>query len=354
MRSAILAMMTASLFISPVDAATVLYVSCAAEQEIAVLKLDDDGSLAEVQRVQVDGAPGSLNVDPLRRFLFASLRTSSSIGSFEIEAATGKLRPLGRTKLQDGANAAYVAVDRSGRWLLSASYLGGRVVVHALDADGRIAAEPTQTVETAKTAHCVTFSPSNRTAYVPHVAPNALFQFRFDAASGKLEDVGRAAGGREGAGPRHIAFHPSGRFAFTSDESGSSITSYTVDADEKLVPRETLSTLPDGFAGKNTTAEVKVHPSGRFVWVSNRGHDSLAGFRFDAESGRLTALGQTPTEKTPRSFTLDPAGRFAFGAGEGSGVLQTYHVDEATGTLAPLRKYPLGKSLTWAAAVELP
>lgn len=339
---------------APVRAETVLYVSCAAEQEIAVLKLHDDGSLTEIARTKVDGAPGSLNVDPHRKFLFASLRTISSIASFGIDSATGKLTPIGRTRLQEGANAAFVAVDRTGRWLLSASYAGARVVVHALETDGRIAAEPTQTVATAKTAHCVALSPSNRTVYVPHVAPNAVFQFRFDPALGKLADFGRAAGGREEAGPRHVALHPNGKLAFTSDESGSSVTAYVVDADEKLTPRGTWSTLPDGFAGKNTTAEVKVHPSGKFVWVSNRGHDSLAGFRIDAESGRLTPLGQTPTEKTPRSFTIDPSGRFVFGAGEGSGALQTYGVEADSGRLAPLQKYLLGKSLTWVTAVELP
>lgn len=335
-------------------AETVLYVSCAAEQQIAVLKLSDDGTLTEIERVTVDGAPGSMTVDPSRKFLFVSLRTSMSIGSFAIDSATGKLTPINKTRLMEGANAAFVATDHTGRWLISASYLGARVVVHALEPDGRIAAEPTQVAETAKTAHCVVISPSNKTVYVPHVAPNAVFQFRFDPVTGKLEDFGRAAGGREGAGPRHIALHPSGKFAFTSDESGSSITAYAIDADEKLSPIETVSTLPVDYKEKNTTAEVKVHPSGKFAWVSNRGHDSLAGFTIDAASGKPTALGQTPTEKTPRSFEIDPSGKYVFGAGEGSGVLQAYRLDPTSGTLTPTQKYPLGKSLTWVKAVELP
>jgi 6-phosphogluconolactonase len=172
-----------------------------------------------------------------------------------------------------------------------------------------------QVIETERTAHCVTIEPAERNVFVPHVAPNAVYQFRFDSRSGRLTEFGRAPGGEEGAGPRHLAMHPTNRFAFTSDEQGSSITLYSHDPESGLKPLKTLSTLPDGFEDRNTTAEVKVHPSGKFAWVSNRGHDSLAGFRFDADSGALTALGQTPTEKTPRSFDIEPQGRFLFSAG---------------------------------------
>src|SRR6202008_3834598 len=137
----------------------------------------------------------------------------------------------------------------------------------------------------------------------------------------KLTPAGMAPGGAQGAGPRHLAFHPTKDLAFTSDESGSSITAYRYERGKGLTPLQTLSTLPADFKGQNSTAEVKVHPSGKFVWVSNRGHDSLAGFAIDARAGTLTALGQTPTEKTPRSFDVSPDGRFVLAAGEDSGKL---------------------------------
>ncbi len=132
------------------------------------------------------------------------------------------------------------------------------------------------------------------------------------------------------------------------------ITAYRVDADAGLKPAQTLSTLPPDFKGQNTTAEVKVHPGGRFVWVSNRGHESLAGFRIDPTTGQLSALGQTPTEKTPRSFDIEPDGRYVFGAGEGSGKLAVFRVDLDKGTLTRLHTYPVGKSLTWVLAVKMP
>ena len=330
-----------------------VYVSMAPEQKIQVYRLDPtEGKLTAVDAVSVKGAPGALAVDPERQFLFASLRTSSTLASFRIDPATGKLKLLGTAPLPKGENAAYVGTDRTGRWVLSASYAAGKVVIHRIKDDGTIQSPAVQTVETAKTAHCAVTDRGNRFVFVPHVTPNAVYQFRLDTASGKLTDAGKAKGGADRAGPRHLAFHPTLDLAFTSDEEGSSITAYRFDAAKGLKPVQTLSTLPPDFKGENTTAEVKVHPSGKFVWVSNRGHDSLAGFAIDAHTGKLTALGQTPTEKTPRSFDVSPDGRFVLAAGEGSGKLAVYEVDLATGKLTRRHTYDVGKSLTWVLAIQ--
>lgn len=332
---------------------TIVYVSKAPEQQIQVSRLDpQDGTLEPVETVAVEGGAGSLAIDPRKKFLFASLRSNSTLASFRIDPATGKLKELGAVALQKGENAAFVTTDRTGRWLLSASYSAGKVVVHGIDEDGKIQTPAVQTVATAKTAHAVAIDRDNRFAFVPHVAPNAIFQFRLDATTGQLAEAGRAAGGTEKAGPRHLAFHPTQALAFTSDEQGSSITAYRFDSTAGLKPLQMLSTLPAGFQGRNSTAEVKVHPSGKFVWVSNRGHDSLAGFAIDA-AGKLTALGQTPTEKTPRSFDIEPDGRFVLRAGEGSGKLAVFQFDSSTGRLARRHTYDVGKSLSWVLAVKL-
>jgi 6-phosphogluconolactonase len=332
-------------------AGTFVYVSMAPEQKIQVYRLDPkEGKLTSVQVVAVEGAPGALAVDPQKKFLFASLRTTSKLASFAIDPSTGNLKPINTAALPEGENAAFVGTDRTGRFLLSASYAAGKVVVHRLDA-GKIQTPPVQTVTTVKTAHSTVTDRGNRWVFVPHVAPNAIYQFRFDAATGKLTEVGKAPGGTKKAGPRHLAFHPTRRLAFSSDEQGSSITAYRFDPATGLKPVQTLSTLPADFKGSNTTAEVKVHPSGKFVWVSNRGHDSLAGFAIDSK-GQLSALGQTPTEKTPRSFDVAPDGRWVFGAGEGSGKLAVFRVDADSGKLTRVHTYPVGKSLTWVLAVE--
>ncbi|MDA0833364.1 MAG: lactonase family protein [Planctomycetota bacterium] len=333
------------------SSSTFIYVSKAPEQEIQIYRRNDD-KLTAVDTFAVEGTPGSLGVDPDKHFLYASLRNNNTLGSYRIDPNTGKLTPLNTVELGDGANAAFVGTDRTGKWLLSASYSAGRVVVHKINEDGSIASPAVQSVETAKTAHCIAVSRDNKMVYVPHVAPNAVYQFRFDAETGMLTDAGQAPGGAEGAGPRHLAFHPTENFAYTSDESGSSITAYAIDRSGILTPAQTDSTLPEGYSENNSTAEVKVHPNGKFVWVSNRGHDSLAGFKI-ADDGKLTPIGQTPTEKTPRSFDIDPSGQFAYGAGEGSGKLAFFTCDPQSGKLTRIETLEVGQSLSWVLAVEI-
>jgi 6-phosphogluconolactonase len=348
-------LVTAALLLGSTGAAfadTYVYVSMAPEQKIRIFKLDPaDGRLTPVDDVAVDGAPGSLGIDPRKKFLVASLRTTSKLASFEIDSASGKLKALGTVDLGQGQNAAFVGTDRTGRWVISASYMAGKVVVHRLGDDGRIESPAVETVTTAVTAHSFSTGRDNRFVFVPHVAPNAVYQFKFDPETGKLRDAGKASGGAEKAGPRHIAFHPTLNLAFTSDETGSSITAYGYETGTGLKPVQTLSTLPAEFKGPNTTADVKVHPSGRFVWVSNRGQDSLAGFSIDA-AGRLSAIGQTPTEQTPRSFEIEPDGKYVFGAGEGSGNLAVFNVDLESGKLTRLHTLEVGKSLTWVLALK--
>lgn len=332
-----------------VRAETFVYVSMAPEQLIRVYKLEPkDGSLTEVQSLAVKGAPGCLTIDAGGKHVYASLRTVPSLASFQRDAATGKLTPHSSVTLPKNANAAFVTPDPTGRFLVSASYMAGSVVVHRLK-DGNILTPATQTVTTAKTAHCIAFGPE-RSIYVPHVSPNAVFHFRLDGMTGQLTKVGEAKGGTPKAGPRHLARHPKLPMAYTSDESGSSITAYKVTKNGTLEPTQTLSTLPESFKGANTTAEVKVHPSGKSVWVSNRGHESLAGFAIDAE-GRLKAIGHAMTEKTPRSFDVSPSGKYVFGAGEGSGKLAVFQVNTETSELKRVQTVEVGKSLTWVMAV---
>jgi 6-phosphogluconolactonase len=336
-----------------VSADTFVYVSMAPEQKIQVYRLDPkDGKLTPVEATSVGAEPGSLAVDPQKKFLFASLRSNSSLASFRLDQATGKMTHINSVTLPNGANSAYVTTDRSGRWLLSTSYRGGNATVHRLDEKGTIESPAVQTVKTAFTAHSIVTDRENRWVFVPTVMSNVVFQFRFDPATGKLEDAGKAPGGADKVGPRHLAFHPTLNMAYTSDEKGSSITAYAFDATTGLKPVQTVSSLPADFKKDNFPADVKVHPNGKYVWITNRGHDSLAGFTIDAGSGKLTPIGQTPTEKNPRSIDIEPDGRFLLSAGEDSGKLAVFGVNLDTGKLTRLQTYDVGKSLTWVMAVK--
>ncbi len=330
-------------------AETFVYVSMGGEQRILIFKIDaKDGSLAPVGAQAVDGAPGSLAVDAKKQTLFASLRSTSELASYRIDAGTGKLTPINKVKWE---NAAYIRPDASGKYLLAASYAAGKIAVHELGADGSIKSPATHVLETAKTAHCVTNAPDGSMLFVPHVAPNAVYQFKLDGQTGKLTQSGMAPGGSPKAGPRHIAFHPKGEFAYTSDEVANSITAYKFTAGKGLESVQNLPTLPKEFTAKNTTAEVKVHPSGKFVWVSNRGHNSLAGFAIDV-AGKLTSLGTTPVPPTPRSFEIEPTGKYLYVAGEGNGAVEIFRIDADTGKLTSLSVQQLGKSATWVMAVS--
>src|SRR5262249_35944383 len=147
-----------------------------------------DGQLTPVEALAVEGAPGALALDPQQKFLFATLRTNSTLASFQVDPTTGKLKQLSTAPLPKGENAAYLATDRTGRWLFSASYAAGKIVVHGINGDGTIRTPAIQTIETAKTAHCTIVDRANHFVFVPHVEPNAVYQFKLNVASGMLSD----------------------------------------------------------------------------------------------------------------------------------------------------------------------
>jgi 6-phosphogluconolactonase len=253
-----------------------------------------------------------------------------------------------------GPDPAHLATDATGRFLFAAYYVDGKVTVHAIGADGRPSDKPVQSIPTADKAHAIVPDPSNRFVFVPHTGANAIFQFTFDATTGRLTANHPAkVETPKKTGPRHLTFHPSKPIAYVANEQGSSVTAYDLDAKAgTLSPRQTLSTLPKEWQGVNACAELKVHPSGRFLYVSNRGHDSIAGFTLD-DDGKMTTLGQTPTEKTPRSFDIDPSGQFLYAAGEGSGKLATHQIDAKTGALNLVKTREVGKTPWWVLAVEI-
>jgi len=352
-------MLSASLLLSGLpaagQAATYAYVSLAGEKKIAIYRVDEKtGALTRTGEVAVKGAPGSLTTDAAHRHLYVAVREAMTLASFRIDPATGGLTPISTVSVD--ANPSFVGLDRTEQYLLSAYYLPGKVMVHAVGKDGTLDPTPRVDRTTAKNAHCAIPDPSNRFVFVPHVGPNAVFQFLFDPATGQLTpNAAPTVSGPEGAGPRHLRFHPNGKWVYTSNESGSSVSLYAFDPERgTLALTQTLSTLPPGFTGENTTAEVKLHPSGKFLYVSNRGHDSLAAFAIDAATGRLTAHGQVPTEHTPRSFDFDPTGRYLYAAGEGGTRVASYRIDPATGALARLETYEIGKTPFWILVVPVP
>ncbi len=336
-----------------------LYVCLQDDDKIAILAIDPaTGRLTPQTEVPVADGPSVLALSPDRQVLYAGHRTRPALSSFRIDPRTGGLTLLG-TAAQPHA-PTFLAADRTGRYLLSAYYQGAGAAVYRLAADGSVGAASHDWLATAPGAHAIQTDPSNRFAFVPHIArlndnvleppkdnpgPNFIAQFRFDALSGRLTPNSPAtvepAGG---LGPRHYCFHPTLNLAYFSNEQGCSVTVYRLEPEAgTLAAVQTVTTLPDGYAARNTCSQIHLTPSGRFLYVANRGHNSIAGFAVDAASGQLTAIGRVATEAVPGAFALDPQGNFLFAAGTASGRLAAYRIDGGSGVLTPLETYALGR-----------
>ena len=342
--------------------AVYVYISLQREDRISLYEMDSEsGGLARRTEFPLSGMPAPLAVDPQRRFLFAGRRRPGDFGltAYRINPATGRLAEIGGIPLQ--GDPVHISVDRSGQYLLSAYYYQARVGVHAFGGDGALDPAPVEWRETGIGAHYIQTDPSNRYAYVPHIAQgahtgvNAIFQFRFDALTGRLApcEPDRADPGAPD-GPRHLCFHPNLDVAYASNEQGCSVTAYHFHrADGDLTPLQTVSTLPDGYDGPNSCSQIQITPDGQFLYAPNRGHNSIAGFAVDPDGGGLTPIGHTPTEAIPRAFSLDPSGQFLYAAGLESARLASYVVNQHNGDLEPLEIYPIGQGPMWVLMVDV-
>jgi len=334
-----------------------MYVSLQDDDKIRVLTMDAaTGQLTPKSEVPVSGGPSPLTISSDRQVLYVGHRNVPGISSFRIDPNTGGLTQSGTVAPE--APPTFLATDRRGRFLLSAYYQGARAAVHPLGADGAVGGPPIEWLETATGAHAMQTDPSNKFAFVPHIAgngPNAIFQFRFDENTGHLTPNSPfKVEPTEHLGPRHFCFHPTQNILYFSNEQGCSVTGYRLDTSAgTLSALQTITTLPEGYSERNTCSQIQITPSGQFLYAPNRGHNSIACFAVDGASGRLTALAQVATEAVPSAFSLDPEGHFLFAAGSASNRLAAYRVNSDTGALTPLGTYDIGKRPMWVLITRL-
>lgn len=268
---------------SRADARVLVFVSAATDEEIITYALDESAAaLKELARVKLDGEPAALAISPNRKWLFASMRSTGQLKSFRLDGENGRLELL--STVEAGADPAQISIDSSGQYLLTAYYVAAKVSVHDIAEDGKLSPRPHQELPTLEKAHAIVLSPRQRFVFVPHTGPNAIFQFNWDSTAGKLtpNKPDRLETGVK-TGPRHLVWHPRYDVAYIDSEQGSSVTVYRMDATAgTLQPEMTASTLPAQFEGINACAELKIHPTGKFLYVSNRGHDSQASSRICA------------------------------------------------------------------------
>ena len=289
----------------------------------------------------------------IRMYVGLNEGENHAIGSYRIDS-TGVPTLIGHVGVE--AMPCHLFPDRGGRFLLAAYYLGGMATVHPIEADGGLGEQvDKQVTETA--AHFISTDYSNQFAFVPHVAgANAIYQFLFDAGSGKLTpnpSVPRLACA-EGLGPRHLALHPyMDDVIYADNEQGSSVTMYRLDKTSgTLDPIQTVSTLPEGGCEGNSNAQIQIHPKARSLYVTNRGHDSIAMFSIDADTGQLTSLGQQPSVRVPRAIGMESEGNYLYAGGDESEQLITYRIAES-GALEQAAAYELGGSANWVSILNL-
>ena len=327
----------------------ITYISLAGDDKIATLALEcSSGGFEIVRETAVSGGPGPMTLSPNGRRLYAARRAINKMSGFEVDPADGKLEHLGAIGLH--SDPCFISTDRAGRFLLAAYYTAGAVSVHAIDETGRLLPDPVVWTKTLPKAHCIHMDETNRYTFLPHVGEsNTIFQYRFDADTGLLSDNEPARVDQpEGLGPRHYSFHPNGKFVYFDNEQGSSVTAYRFDrAAGTLAPFQTVSTLPGGFDGHNSCAQIWMTPSGRNLYASNRGHDSVAMYAVDGETGSLTYLGAEPTLATPRAFGIDPSGSCMLVGGLDSGEVASYRIDPNSGRLSHLATAYVGQQPMW-------
>jgi 6-phosphogluconolactonase len=303
------------------------------------------GAWTRVQLLADVVNPGYLALHPKRPVVYAVQPVENVVSAFAIDEQTGRLTPLNRQP-SGGDDPSHVAVDPGGRFVVVANYVAGTVEVLPVNADGSLGA-PTDVVATKGEVgphrkeqpgphpHQCAFDPGGRFLVVPDKGFDRLFVFRIDSDSGKL-----VAGDppftatRSGAGPRHLAFHPRLPYAWVVDELDSTVAAYRVGQAGTLQAIQIVPSLPSTYTGENTGAAVVVAPSGRFVYVSNRGHDSVGIFRVDESSGMLSPVGWEPTQgSTPRFVGVNPGGTHLYAANQRSDTIVEFAADPVTGRL---------------------
>ena len=335
-----------------------MYVSISGEDKVLRFAMDAaTGKLEPLGEVEAPGRPAPMTASPDRKFLYVGRRDALEVSSYAIDPADGGISLIGAAALE--SDPCFISTDRAGRYLLSSYYNAGHAAVHSIGADGAVSGPPVEWRATGTGAHSFQTDPTNHYGFVPHIAagdgPNAIFQFRFDADSGHLtpNDPPRVSP-PEPIGPRHFCFHPGKDIIYVSNEQGCSVTGYNLDsATGSLSAFQTLSTLPEGFAERNSCSQIQITPNGKYVFAPNRGHNSIAGFAVDAADGTLTALGQTPSEAVPRAFGIDPTGRYLYSAGLESGKLAAFSIDDATGALDRIDTYEVGQGPMWVLIIEV-
>ena len=341
-----------------------VYISNGGDGNIAVMKLNPEtGDLTMVEKVPAGPNVMHMALSPDHRFLYASVRSEPfSIISYSINSETGKLTQLSKESLPD--NMVYISVDNIGRFLLSVSYTGAKIVVNPIESNGLVQAEPIQIIPTGPKPHSILVDQSNRFVYVPHLGNDQIKQFLFNVSNGTLTpndpDVIYT---KDGSGPRHFVFSPNNKFIYVSNELDGTVYSYEMNNKTGgLTEIQRISVFPSSTRNnelssdsQDTTikiADIHITPDGKWLYVSERGTNTITAFSVDDNTGNLTYIGSYDTEEIPRGFNIDPNGNFVIVAGQKSDHVAVHAINPETGELKLLNRFESGNEPNWIEIVE--
>ncbi|MEN3941490.1 lactonase family protein [Prosthecobacter sp. SYSU 5D2] len=310
------------------------------------------GELSEPTLAVETGNPGFLAIHPGKKYLYAigelpgGDKTKGGVSAFQIHLPDGKLSLINQVSSM-GAGPCHVGLDKTGKMAMIANYSGGSVASYAIGDDGALSEAVTfvqhegssvnERRQAGPHAHSINASPDNRYAFACDLGLDKVLIYKINPDTGEMTDHGYAKT-PAGGGPRHLAFHPNGKFVFVNNELSMTETTFAYDAEKgTLTEVETVSTLPEADRGKEgfSTAETVVHPNGKFVYVSNRTHDTIAVFACDEATGKLKLIQNAAAEgQIPRNFNLDPTGKWMIVAHQNSGTAALFKVDQETGKVA--------------------
>ncbi len=356
------AMAAVFLFSAQAMAVTFVYVSNAEEGDIGLYLMQPDGRLKPGPRFNADKLVMPMAVSRDKRFLVAAVRTQPYLAyTYSIHRSSGALQLVSTGPLAE--SFPYISFDRTSRWLFGASYGANLASVNPVGPDGRIG-EPVQVIPTARNAHAIHPDRTNRFVFVPHLGTDQIFQFLFDEKTGKLTaNTPPVLQLKAGSGPRHLQFSADNRFVYLLNELTATVTTLALDAktgwlsevsSTSILPPESKLRpgAPRPSPGRNVdndiwASDLHLTRDERFLYAAERTSSTINTLRLDKETGKLTYVGSTPTEKQPRGFAIGPAGRYMVVAGEKSDTISSYAIEPLTGALRLIGKYPTGKGSNW-------
>lgn len=335
-------------------ARTMAYISNADDGNIVVYELNaDNGTLSHKQTIAAGKTVMPLTVSPDQKKLYASIRSEPySAATFSINQESGLLERLSQSVLPD--NSCFILIDNTNNYLLSASYQGSKVAINKLNPIG-VVAKHANIYPTGLNAHALLLDSTNQFLFITNLGDDQILQMRFDEKSGTITpNTPSVIKTKVGAGPRHLRFSPDNRFVYVLNELDGTVNMYSFNKYKGTLQEEqTISIAANGFIEKPSAAEIQISPNGKFVYTSERNSNTLTLFQRNEDTGHLTYTESTPTEVTPRGFTISPDGQYLLAAGQSSSYVSIYKITPNTGHLNFIKRYAVGGNPNWIEILEL-